>query len=450
MATVYQLPTQLPGSVGINPNFKFMVVGDNLATVTTAGYLNQVNLESYPLQSTDLISAFYNFNPVTQAGTYGLFGVAISNGVITLSQASFAGEVTLPTIPGHIATYTNVSGGLSEDAATAINGGNIQAGLSGTAGTLASFPATAAKGSLVLAGVANTGNTNTTISNAAMGQATVVSIPDPGVTTTNFILANSAAFQVIAGGLQVNSGGLAAGSGTLGGGSNGIESYSPTAHMGGIELVAINNTGDYITQISNTAMGQGTIVSIPDPVNVAARFLVAATATPFTSGNFPQASGTGGLMVDSGVSVASLSGAITQLGQLQQISVTLTPAQVIASYATPIVLIPAVAGKVAIVHSANVYTASTGNTAFATGVGPIIQYGTTAHGAGTIAVGTGLVTGDITAAASQVRTINAAASTVYTGNTNTAVTFSCTTAYTAGTGTNVTFTLVYELITATV
>ena len=99
-------------------------------------------------------------------------------------------------------------------------------------------------------------------------------------------------------------------------------------------------------------------------------------------------------------------------------------------------------------HSANVYTNV--STAFTTGVAPIIQYGTTVHGAGTIATGTGLVTGDITAAASQVRTIGQAASTTYTGITNTAVCFSCTTAYAVGTGSTVTFSLVYELITATV
>ena len=130
--------------------------------------------------------------------------------------------------------------------------------------------------------------------------------------------------------------------------------------------------------------------------------------------------------------------------------VTLTPAQVIAAYATPQVLIPAVAGKVAVIHSANVYTASTGNTAFATGTAPIIQYGTTVHGAGTIATAAGFVTGDITAAASQVRTLLQAASSVLTGVTNTPICFSCATAYTAGTGTNVTFSLVYELLNASV
>jgi hypothetical protein len=190
--TIYQLPTPLTGSVQVLPNFKYMVVGDNQATVTTAGYLNQVNLESYPIQSTDIINMLYSFNPATQIGTFEQFSVSITNGVITLSALSSAGEVTLPTIANHIATYTNTAGHLSEDPATAISGGNIQAGLSGTAGTLASFPATASKGSLVIAGVANTGNTNTTISNVAMGQASVISIPDPGAATADFAIAPAA------------------------------------------------------------------------------------------------------------------------------------------------------------------------------------------------------------------------------------------------------------------
>lgn len=361
---ILQLPTQVPGMVGVLPNQKFMITTDNLATLTAAGYLNAIDLQSNPISTTDILQVMYSFNQQTQTGTYETFTVSISNGVITLAQSSQAGEVTLPTIANNIIVSTNTAGGLANLTGTAINAGSLQAGSSGTAGTLISYPGTAAKGSLIVAGVANTGNTATTISNVAMGQASVVSIPDPG-----------------------------------------------------------------------NALGQ---------------FLVGATATPLVSGNFPQNSGTAGLVVDSGVSVASLSTAITQLGQLQQISVTLNTAAVIAAYATPQVLIPAVAGKVAIVHSANVYTASTGNTAFTTGVAPIIQYGSTIHGGGTIAVGAGLVTGDITAASSQVRTIGAAASAVYTGITNTAVTFSCTTAYAAGTGTSVTFTLVYELISATV
>ena len=198
-------------------------------------------------------------------------------------------------------------------------------------------------------------------------------------------------------------------------------------------------------------MGQASTISIPDSANALAQFVVGATATPFVSGNFPQNSGTAGLMVDSGVSVASLSSVITQVGTLYQVSVTLNTAAMAAAYATPQVLIAAVSGKVIIIHSASVYTASTGNTAYSTGTAPIIQYGVTAHGAGTIATGSGLVAGDITAASSQIRTLLQAASTAYTGITDTAVAFSnATGAYTAGTGTNVVFTIVYELITASV
>jgi hypothetical protein len=218
--TIFQLPTPLAGTVGILPVQKYMVVGDNLSTITTAGYLNAVNLESYPIVATDIINALYSFNPNTATGTFEQFSVSISNGVITLVALSNAGEVTLPTIANHIATYTNTSGHLSEDPATAISGGNIQAGLSGTAGTLASFPGTASKGSLVLAAVANTGNTTTTISNDAMGQASVINIPDPA-----------------------------------------------------------------------NAIGQ---------------VMIGATATPFVSGNFPVNSGTAGLMTDSGVAATNL------------------------------------------------------------------------------------------------------------------------------------------------
>lgn len=98
-------------------------------------------------------------------------------------------NVITPVIANHFAVFTNTTGSIGDDAATAINGGNIQAGLSGTAGTLASFPATASKGSLKLTAVDNTGNTITTISNAVMGQATTVSIPDPAAATANFVIA---------------------------------------------------------------------------------------------------------------------------------------------------------------------------------------------------------------------------------------------------------------------
>jgi len=68
--------------------------------------------------------------------------------------------------------------------------GNLVAGSSGHAGTLSSFPGTATEGELIVAAVSNAGgNFNTTISNASsVGQAQVISIPDSGASTANFLL----------------------------------------------------------------------------------------------------------------------------------------------------------------------------------------------------------------------------------------------------------------------
>lgn len=203
---IIQPPTQVAGTPGVLPNFKFMTTTDNLATVTTAGYLNQPQLEVTPLSNSDIIHCLYSVNQQTGAGTYAVFTVSIAGATGTITLAEWTGDsgVVLPTIAGRLAVYTNTNGTIGENAATAINGGNIQAGLSGTAGILASFPATASKGSLRLAAVANTGDTLTTISNAAMGQASVISIPDPGAATANFLLNSGAQTMAAAGSVALD------------------------------------------------------------------------------------------------------------------------------------------------------------------------------------------------------------------------------------------------------
>lgn len=183
--------TQEQGYAGLAIKMPRIVTTSTLAQVVTAGWYNNYQVASGQpaVNPQDLMVICHDYGTSSQATD--TFDVSIgANGIVTLSLAE--SNVVLPTIANHIATYTNTSGGLSEDAATAINGGNIQAGLSGTAGTLASFPSAASKGSLKVVAVANTGDTVTTISNAAMGQASVVSIPDPAAATANFVVAPSA------------------------------------------------------------------------------------------------------------------------------------------------------------------------------------------------------------------------------------------------------------------
>jgi hypothetical protein len=216
---------------------------------------------------------------------------------ITLLPDGSSGDSTTD----HIATYSDAYGTLSQDPATAISGGNIQAGLSGTAGYLASFPSTAAKGSLRFKAIDNTGNTVTTVSNEAMAQASVISIPDPGQVTSKFLLTDNAGTQTIAtGSLALTLGNVTATAGNLVAGSSGhagtVSSFPATASKGSLKLVAVANTGDTLTTISNAAMGQASVVSIPDPAAATANFVLAPSA--LVSGNIVSASGTAGLVVD--------------------------------------------------------------------------------------------------------------------------------------------------------
>lgn len=291
---ISQITLDLIGETQVNPRLVRIVCDDTFATITTAGYLNS-NAAGFTFLPTDFVLMRYG----TGSASAGLFQVDITAGVITLTAASDSNVIT-PTIANHIAVYSDTNGTLTEDAATAINGGNIQAGLSGTAGTVSSFPSAATSGKITLAAVTNSsGNFNTTISNAsAVGQSQVISIPDSGATTANVILSKSGGTQhITSGNLEVDAGNVIAGiSGTAGF----LQSF-PASANGSLKMQAVANTGNTITTISNAAMGQATVVSIPDPATATANFVIAPAA--LVSGNLVKASGTAGLVADVGAKI---------------------------------------------------------------------------------------------------------------------------------------------------
>ena len=169
------------GQAGVLPAIIYILTNDTLAEVTTAGYLNGlVQKFNIPLSEADMALVTTKTSPNAATTQVAWLEVSKSGANWSLTPTGSPGSVVLPTIANHIATYTNATGELSEDAATAINGGNIQAGLSGTAGYLASFPATAARGSLRLVGANSAGNTVTTITNASQAAARTYTIPDGG------------------------------------------------------------------------------------------------------------------------------------------------------------------------------------------------------------------------------------------------------------------------------
>lgn len=102
--------------------------------------------------------------------------------VLSAAEAAFLDSVVAGTIAASKAVVVDAN----KDAGDFrnVDAVNIDAGASGTAGSVDVFPATAAKGKLAITKANNTNNDTTTLSVALHGQATTVTIGDVGLATS--------------------------------------------------------------------------------------------------------------------------------------------------------------------------------------------------------------------------------------------------------------------------
>lgn len=245
---------------GVNstPRWIAITATDAYAAVTTTGFLTNKLGDSY--LPSDCFCIYYNCTTNSSGGTLGFFTPTISNGAITLNPVTSAGEVVLPTVARTLAVFVDAAGTISS---------------------------------------ATSGSNAASLAFATMGQATAFTVPDPGVSSSSFLLTNSATTQtIVTGNLIVAAGSIQAGSS---GAAGTLTTFPATAAKGNLKLVAVANTGNTVTTISNVAMGQASVISIPDPAAATANFVVAPSA--LVSGNVVKASGTGGLVVDAGFAV---------------------------------------------------------------------------------------------------------------------------------------------------
>lgn len=278
------------------PNVIQILTNDTYATVTGTGYLTASQKLGNTFNNQQMALVYTtDEGPVWTKVVITYSGSSVLNTVVSLVQISSPGDVTLPTIASNIIVSTDTAGTLANTTGTAINRGSIQAGLSGDAGTLISYPGTAANGSLIVAAVNAGGAFNTTISNGTTGQSQVISIPDSGATTANFIISKFATTQnITVGALQVNAGAITSGIST-GGFVGLVKAFPTTATTGFIAMqAAINGSGDFGTTISNSvAQGQATVVTIPNAGAATANFLLdtgtgaTATITKISTGATP-------------------------------------------------------------------------------------------------------------------------------------------------------------------
>lgn len=179
------------GLSGVVPGIVYINTNDTIATVTTTGYLNQAVQSGYAFSPSQIALVSTQTSSTAQPEV-GFLEVIYSAGNWSLNPSNGPGEVVLPTTAGHIATYTNATGELSQNATTAINSGNIQAGVDGVAGWVESVAPASSSGALRLTAINSAGNFLTTISNVSMGQATVYSIPDVAAATGQFLVKTAA------------------------------------------------------------------------------------------------------------------------------------------------------------------------------------------------------------------------------------------------------------------
>lgn len=161
----------------------FINTTDDSDTVTTAGYLNQSKQLYGNVYINDALAIVYT----TDKGQ-SPYQISISGQDISLIPEINPGSVDLPVTANHIACFTDTAGTIGDDVTTAINAGNIQAGVSGTQGTFVSYPATAGKGTFIVAATDSTSAYNTTLTNNALGQTTVFHLPDPSASAAGVLV----------------------------------------------------------------------------------------------------------------------------------------------------------------------------------------------------------------------------------------------------------------------
>lgn len=295
--SIVSFNVQTPMLQGVAPRTVQLVSTDNLATITTAGYMNKQGqvLQGENLVSTDIINVIYSYVVATNSGSFGIFTASVaSSGVITLAQWANPGDVLLPVVSGNFANFNGTSGQISDQgyapsdatktkvvmagsavvvntiahfvdtvgtiddtAADVSNLGNISAGASGTPGTLASFPATAANGSLIISALNAGGAFTTTIRNSTMGQSTVYSLPDIGAATGGIVV-STAAVRMKSVAAAAAAGGAAAQSFTdafCTSGSNVIGNWNTQANAASVLKIVPGNGSFVVTSSADAGVG---------------------------------------------------------------------------------------------------------------------------------------------------------------------------------------------------
>jgi hypothetical protein len=115
---ILAINTQFPGQVGVKVRRIPIIATDNLATVTTTGYLNPATLIGNVLEPTDIICMWYGYVSNRNPGTYDEFTLSFNSiGQITLVPAQNTGDVSFigDPIVGALAQINDLVGNITNN-----------------------------------------------------------------------------------------------------------------------------------------------------------------------------------------------------------------------------------------------------------------------------------------------------------------------------------------------
>lgn len=175
----------------------------------------------------------------------------ITNGTAATGKALVLGG------SGEIATITSAT--ITTLTAPTINSTNVDAGASGTAGTVEVFPATAAKGKLAITAADSAGDTTTTIVNASQAAARTYTIPDAGA-DASLVMTEGA--QTI-NGVKTFANALAASTSVAVGGGTAITKIVVYSQSLDVASVAANTTAEQTFTVTGLTTADKVFVNKP-------------------------------------------------------------------------------------------------------------------------------------------------------------------------------------------
>lgn len=188
--SVLSINGPLTGARDILPYTYQITTNDSLATITTAGYLNNQTInESFSFTNNSLVDITNTTNGVTT-----LVLTVSSNGTITLSEQVDPGNVLLPVVSGDFAVFNGTTGQIKDAGYSASNAAKTKVVMANGAvvsGNVASYADTA--GTVTDSGIIATSVMKTTAVNTMAAASSIILAKVNGTEASNAVTASGVA-----------------------------------------------------------------------------------------------------------------------------------------------------------------------------------------------------------------------------------------------------------------